>query len=454
MRLFDSASGTVRPAAPGPVARMYVCGITPYDATHIGHAATYVAFDLLNRAWRDAGLEVRYVQNVTDVDDPLLERAEATGVDWQVLAKEQTDLFAGDMAALAVIPPDVYLGAVETIPLVVTAVQRLLDAGHAYRVTGAAGEPDGDVYFRVHADPHFGSVANLRESQMLEVFAERGGDPQRAGKQDPLDCLLWRVERPGEPSWDGGALGHGRPGWHIECTSIALEHLGMSFDVQGGGRGPGVPPPRDGRGRGAGADRQLAVRAQLRARRDGRAGRAQDEQVAREPGVRLPAAGARRSTPRRSGWPSSPTTTGRTGNGPTEGLQAACHRLLRGVRPRRYPGPPTRSRWSTTCGSGSPTTSTPPVHSTSSTPGRPTSWRTVDRHRHRHRPGRGSGGPADRAREPRDTSWSPSRWRRCSAFRCRAARAPGGARGSRGNPGAVQRPGWPPAVPPSSRRRR
>jgi L-cysteine:1D-myo-inositol 2-amino-2-deoxy-alpha-D-glucopyranoside ligase len=214
---------------------MYVCGITPYDATHLGHASTYVAFDLLNRAWRDAGLEVRYVQNVTDVDDPLLERASATGVDWKVLAAEQTDLFAEDMDALDVLPPDDYIGAVEGIPLVVDAVEKLLAAGHAYRVGPSEGHPGGDVYFSVHDDPAFGSVSHLDDARMLEIFAERGGDPDRPGKKDPLDCLLWRVARPGEPSWDGGTLGAGRPGWHIECTTIALKHLGMSFDVQGGG---------------------------------------------------------------------------------------------------------------------------------------------------------------------------------------------------------------------------
>ncbi len=235
MRIFDTATGGPVLAATGPLARMYVCGITPYDATHLGHAATYVAFDLLNRAWRDAGLQVRYVQNVTDVDDPLLERAAATGVDWQVLAKEQTDLFAQDMAALSVLPPDQYVGAVEGIPLVVAAVERLLAAGHAYRVRGRDGEPDGDVYFRVHDDPAFGQVAHLDEPTMLGVFAERGGDPDRPGKQHPLDCLVWRVERPNEPAWDGGSLGRGRPGWHLECTTIALEHLGTTFDVQGGG---------------------------------------------------------------------------------------------------------------------------------------------------------------------------------------------------------------------------
>jgi len=240
VRLHDTATGTRVPTAPDPVARMYVCGITPYDATHIGHAATYLAFDLLGRAWRDGGHEVRYVQNVTDVDDPLLERASATGQDWRALAEEQTALFADDMQALQVIPPDEYVGAVEAIPLVVAAVRRLLDDGHAYTLHGyvlPSGEiePDGDVYFSVHADPGFGSISHLDEAAMLAVFAERGGDPERPGKKHPLDCLLWRVARPGEPAWDGGPLGRGRPGWHIECTTIALEHLGMSFDVQGGG---------------------------------------------------------------------------------------------------------------------------------------------------------------------------------------------------------------------------
>jgi L-cysteine:1D-myo-inositol 2-amino-2-deoxy-alpha-D-glucopyranoside ligase len=235
VRLRDAASGGLVDSAAGPTGRMYVCGITPYDATHMGHAATYVAFDLLHRAWRDAGLATRYVQNVTDVDDPLLERAAASGVDWQALAADQTALFADDMAALRVLPPDVYEGATEAIPRIVDLVDRLLAEGVAYRVHADGTEPDGDVYFSVHADPDFGAVSHLDEAGMLAIFAERGGDPERSGKKHPLDALLWRVARPGEPSWDGGPLGHGRPGWHIECTAIALEHLGGGFDVQGGG---------------------------------------------------------------------------------------------------------------------------------------------------------------------------------------------------------------------------
>ncbi|EYR64620.1 L-cysteine:1D-myo-inositol 2-amino-2-deoxy-alpha-D-glucopyranoside ligase [Actinotalea ferrariae CF5-4] len=241
VRVVDSTSGDLVVAASGPVAELYVCGITPYDATHLGHAATYIAFDLLHRAWLDAGLEVHYASNVTDVDDPLLERAAATGVDWEKLAEEQTALFAEDMTALGVLPPQTYLGAVETIPTIADAVQRLLDQGLAYRVAvegGAGGdEPDlGDVYADVQADPHFGSVAGLDHDQTVSLFAERGGDPQRPGKRDPLDPALWRRERPGEPAWDAGALGRGRPGWHIECTVIAQGALGAEFDVQGGGR--------------------------------------------------------------------------------------------------------------------------------------------------------------------------------------------------------------------------
>ncbi len=228
LRLFDTTTGDVHPITTGPTARMYVCGITPYDATHLGHAATYLAFDLLGRVWRDAGLDVLYVQNVTDVDDPLLERAVATGQDWREVAARETELFRTDMAALRVLPPDFYIGAVEAIPLVVDLVEQLKASGQAYEV-------DGDLYFSVHSDEHFGSVSGLDRAQMLEIFGERGGDPDRPGKKDPLDCLLWQAARPGEPSWDT-SLGAGRPGWHIECTAIALAHLGMSFDVQGGGR--------------------------------------------------------------------------------------------------------------------------------------------------------------------------------------------------------------------------
>jgi L-cysteine:1D-myo-inositol 2-amino-2-deoxy-alpha-D-glucopyranoside ligase len=227
LEIFDRRAGRLVALDPVGSARLYVCGITPYDATHLGHAATYVAFDLMNRAWRASGLDVTYVQNVTDIDDPLLERAAATGEDWSALAERETQLFREDMTALSVIPPDHYIGAVEAIPLIVELIQRLRDNGAVYDV-------DGDLYFAVEDDPAFGEVSGLDRAAMLEVFPHRGGDPERPGKRDPLDCLLWQGKREGEPSWDT-EVGPGRPGWHVECAAIAMHYLGRTFDVQGGG---------------------------------------------------------------------------------------------------------------------------------------------------------------------------------------------------------------------------
>jgi L-cysteine:1D-myo-inositol 2-amino-2-deoxy-alpha-D-glucopyranoside ligase len=232
VQLFDTAQRTlVLAGPPSGTARMYVCGITPYDATHLGHANTYVSFDLLNRVWRDFGLDVHYVQNVTDVDDPLLERAMANGVHWADLAEQQTQLFREDMAALNVLPPTEYLGAVESIPLVVTLIENLQEQGAVYPVDDAEFP---DLYFAQASDAAFGSLSQLSEGEAVNLFAERGGDPDRPGKQAPLDCLVWRQQRCGEPGWDA-PFGCGRPGWHIECAAIALQHLGVDFDVQGGG---------------------------------------------------------------------------------------------------------------------------------------------------------------------------------------------------------------------------
>jgi L-cysteine:1D-myo-inositol 2-amino-2-deoxy-alpha-D-glucopyranoside ligase len=221
------AGGELGVAAAGPAATIYACGITPYDATHIGHAATYIAWDLLIRAWRDAGHEVSYVQNVTDVDDPLLERAARDGEDWRELADREIALFRSDMEALRVIPPDHYVGAVEALPIIEQFNQRLADHGVLYDL-------DGDVYFTRSADPAFGAVSGLDSATMTELFAERGGDPARAGKKDPLDPLVWLAARPGEPSWPSD-FGPGRPGWHVECAAIATEYLGVTFDIQAGG---------------------------------------------------------------------------------------------------------------------------------------------------------------------------------------------------------------------------
>jgi L-cysteine:1D-myo-inositol 2-amino-2-deoxy-alpha-D-glucopyranoside ligase len=231
LRLYDTAAGEIRPTAPGSTAGLYVCGITPYDATHLGHAATYLTFDLVHRQWLDNGHDVNYVQNITDIDDPLLERAERDQDDWVVLGMRETALFREDMVALRVLPPRSYIGAVESIPEIVEAVSKLIAGGHAYRVDDAEYP---DIYFDHTATGRFGYESRYPEPTMLELFAERGGDPDRPGKRHPLDALLWRVARPGEPSWDS-EVGPGRPGWHVECSVIALNRLGTAFDVQGGG---------------------------------------------------------------------------------------------------------------------------------------------------------------------------------------------------------------------------
>jgi L-cysteine:1D-myo-inositol 2-amino-2-deoxy-alpha-D-glucopyranoside ligase len=262
-RLHDTATGELVLAAAGPVATLYACGITPYDATHIGHAATFAAWDLLVRAWLDAAPEtaatpaapdtldapeitadlppgaepsrmtVIYVQNVTDVDDPLLERAARDGEDWRHLARREIQRYRGDMEALRILPPTHLIGAVEALPVIERFNARMHDRGALYDV-------DEDVYFAKSADPGFGALSGpgtpsgLDLAEMIELSAQRGGDPGRPGKKDPLDCVVWRAERPGEPAW-GSRFGPGRPGWHVECAAIATEYLGVSFDVQAGG---------------------------------------------------------------------------------------------------------------------------------------------------------------------------------------------------------------------------
>jgi L-cysteine:1D-myo-inositol 2-amino-2-deoxy-alpha-D-glucopyranoside ligase len=210
---------------------MYVCGITPYDATHLGHAATYLTFDLVHRYWRDSGHQVHYVQNVTDVDDPLLERAIRDQDDWVVLGMRETALFREDMEALRVLPPRDFVGAVEAIGEIVEVVAKLLACGAAYRISD---RDHPDIYFDHRAAEHFGSESGYDDDTMARLFAERGGDPDRPGKRHPLDALMWRTARDGEPAWES-ELGPGRPGWHVECCAISLNRLGTGFDVQGGG---------------------------------------------------------------------------------------------------------------------------------------------------------------------------------------------------------------------------
>ena len=233
LEIFDTAKQELSSIMKKDKYRIYVCGITPYDATHLGHANTYLAFDLINRYLMATGSEVLFVQNITDIDDPLLERANRDGVDWRELATSQIDLFRSDMVALHILPPDHYIGAVEAIPLVVDAITSLESANSVYKV-------DNDYYFRVRSDSEFGERSHLTQSQMIEIFSQRGGDPNRVGKEDPLDALLWLAKRPSEPGWES-KYGVGRPGWHIECCAIALGYLDIdpteqtSIDIQGGG---------------------------------------------------------------------------------------------------------------------------------------------------------------------------------------------------------------------------
>ncbi len=238
-RLFNTASGRLEhPPLSNEQATLYVCGITPYDATHLGHAATYLAFDIMQRAWIDAGVEVVYAQNITDVDDPLLERAKATGVDWKHLADDQISLFRSDMFRLGMLPPQHYVSVTERIAEIASAVAKLRELGLAYEVP-TADSAENDLYFdvrqaQVASEWRLGDVAPYDAGLMRQLSAERGGDPQREGKRDPLDPLLWRAAREDEPSWPT-PVGVGRPGWHIECSVIAAGALGNAFTVQGGG---------------------------------------------------------------------------------------------------------------------------------------------------------------------------------------------------------------------------
>ena len=233
LQIYDTAAQKISQVEVKSLYRMYVCGITPYDATHLGHANTYLAFDLLHRYLLATGAKVTFVENITDIDDPLLERANRDGIDWRDLAASQIELFRSDMVALHILPPAHYIGAVDAINLVVDAISSLESAGSVYKV-------DNDLYFKVRSDEKFGSRSHLPQNEMLEIFSQRGGDPDRLGKEDPLDALLWLAQRPGEPGWES-KYGFGRPGWHIECCAIALNYLDIdassatSIDFQGGG---------------------------------------------------------------------------------------------------------------------------------------------------------------------------------------------------------------------------
>lgn len=233
LSLYNSATQSINKLPEKNLYQMYVCGITPYDATHLGHAATYITFDLINRYLRGSGARVDFVQNVTDIDDPLFERAKRDNVDWSELATNQIELFRGDMVDLHILPPKDYIGVVEAIPMIIDSISKIGKSAPTYSV-------ESDLYFEVHSDTDFGKRSHLGSAEMLEIFAQRGGDPSRVGKRDPLDALLWLHQREGEPGWDS-PFGKGRPGWHIECSAIAMHYLDdtlddqYSIDIQGGG---------------------------------------------------------------------------------------------------------------------------------------------------------------------------------------------------------------------------
>ena len=206
---------------------LYVCGITPYDTTHLGHAFTYANYDQLIRYFELKGIPVRYAQNVTDIDDDILKRAKETGEDWRELGNRWTEHYINDMIALNVRPPDDFPRATDVIPDIILSVEALIDAGVAYA-------KNGSVYFEVKRYPAFGQLSHLPFNEMLPVANERGNHPDDPNKRYPLDFVLWQAQAPGEPAWDS-PWGPGRPGWHIECSTMATKFLGKTVDIHGGG---------------------------------------------------------------------------------------------------------------------------------------------------------------------------------------------------------------------------
>jgi len=227
MRLYDTARRAVVDFRPGPLVTLYTCGITPYDATHVGHAATYVLYDVLQRRLRDLGHDTRCVRNVTDVDDDILKRARQLGVDYLELAAEETASFQADMRALNLLPAHSEPAATSAIHDILGFIGMVLDRGHAY-------QSGGGVYFSVGTSERFGQVSHLGRQTMLALAAEHGGNPDDPAKRDPLDFILWQTSAADEPSWES-MWGPGRPGWHVECSALALRELGTTIDLHGGG---------------------------------------------------------------------------------------------------------------------------------------------------------------------------------------------------------------------------
>jgi len=227
MHLFDTARGEVVPFEPGPTVTMYVCGITPYDATHLGHAFTYLTFDLVIRRLEDLGHEVHMVRNVTDVDDSILGKARELGVDYLNLATSEVASFHEDLAALDLRPASAEPRATESIQSILDLIDRLESTGHTYTV-------EGTTFFDTSTWEGFGSVSGYDEATMVAYAAERGANPDDPRLRNPLDFILWQASADDEPSWDS-PFGPGRPGWHIECSAMAMAELGQTIDLHGGG---------------------------------------------------------------------------------------------------------------------------------------------------------------------------------------------------------------------------
>ncbi len=228
MKLYNSLTNQVEDfRQQGDYVSIYVCGITPYDTTHLGHASTYCAFDVLIRHLESRSIPVRYCQNVTDIDDDIIREGKKRGRDWRDLGNEWTLHFMRDMIALNVRPPDYYPRATDVVPGIIRVVSGLIEQGVAY-------ESQGSVYFHVDADPGFGKLSKLPRPEMLPVANERGNFPDDPKKRDPLDFVLWQAQSPGEPFWDS-PWGRGRPGWHIECSTMNMEFFGPTIDIHGGG---------------------------------------------------------------------------------------------------------------------------------------------------------------------------------------------------------------------------
>ncbi len=229
MQLFNTLSGEKEPFAPadGHTVRMYVCGITPYDTTHMGHAMTYLTFDVINRLAQHLGWRMKYVQNVTDIDDDILRKANETGERWDRLGDRYIRQFHEDLNALNVLPMDVFPRASEEAETIIKMCQKLIENGNAYEVGGT-------VYYRVKSNANYGVLSGYEQDMMYELLAERGGDPTDDQKEDPLDFILWQAAQPGEPTWES-PWGPGRPGWHIECSAMAFRYLGPQLDIHGGG---------------------------------------------------------------------------------------------------------------------------------------------------------------------------------------------------------------------------